>query len=136
MKLKNEEPEERGPSLPEKIRAAFTKKRTILQHVIYCRGKELFPPEFLEDGLTKYLVHYTRHVLGRVEVDGLPSAGPTVEKQDGYSVWARRDLWTYEDYCRNYSYRVHLRESIDVNVEYLRRECRDRYGKYPKRVEV
>jgi hypothetical protein len=73
-----------------------------------------------------------RRALKSLDNQGLPKAGPTaVTSESGSPLWTPRDMFSYADYCLNFTgYKQRGRANFVIAERFLA-ECVERYHKPP-----
>lgn len=118
----------------ENIRSTFTEMggSSIRTTAVECMRRGVFGQEWLAEAGVTAAMDVVRRALKQADINGLPFAGMTRDIDiEGAHLWARRDLWTMEDYHLNIEQNVDKRDANHTRAVLLRQECLNRFGEAP-----
>ena len=106
--------------------------RSFAEHLI--DDYDVYGSEFEREAKVEKVCREARQALRARDDAGLPFAGPTAtESPDGAPIWATRQAWLFEDYCRTYALYGKAEHEFHELKEKLADECVQRYGRLPGR---
>jgi hypothetical protein len=108
---------------------------TIAAHTEICIDNDVWTDSELRGKALRACKEEVRTALS-TEVDGLPWAGETPQKEEGSPVWRQLDLWDFETYVFNINRRK-VQTGADVEViNRMAERCYERFGKAPRKTKL